>query len=52
MSHLLPISHSLHARARARSGAVVAGGAAVETRRRWPEGVVAVGAAKRERERA
>ena len=52
MSHLLPISHSPHARACARSGVVVAGGAAAETRRRWPEGVVAVGAAERERESA
>jgi len=52
MSHLLPISHSPHARARACSGVVVAGAAAAETRRRWPKGVVAVGAAERERESA
>jgi len=52
MSHLLPISHSPHARAFARSGVVVAGGAAAETRRWWPEGVVAVGAAERGSARA
>jgi len=38
--------------ARASLGVVVAGAAAVETRRRWLEGVVAVGATERERESA